>query len=115
MVTTPPDPTPLSAHPSLPLLFLPLFSLQFLQIFLGQIDDIIGLLAWVGPQQGWRERSRTSKERRAGGCSRQVPPQVLIDGFALEKFCSETHTHKIQRSVILMTVNIHFIFLHEIT
>lgn len=41
----------------LPLLFLPLFLLEFLQIFLGHFDDVRGLSLWG--ELGWGEGAPT--------------------------------------------------------
>lgn len=71
----------------LPFLLLLFSFLQFLQVFLGEFDDVRGLL--LGGHHGGGEGAGASVERLTIGGTRQVLPQVLIDSFALEEFGSE--------------------------
>lgn len=72
---------------SLPLLFLFLSFLQFLQVFLGELDDVRSLL--LGGQRRGGEGARSSVERLAVGGARQILPQMLVHGLALQEFGSE--------------------------
>jgi len=66
----------------LPFLFLLLSFLQFLQVFLGELDDV-GRLLLGGEQR------RRPVQRLAVGGARQILPQVLVHGFALQEFGSD--------------------------
>ena len=86
---------------ALPFLFLFLSFLQFLQVFLGQLDDVRRLLLWS--QHGGGERAGPSVERLTAGGTRQILPQILIDSFALQEFGSEEevqgHKHSHQHGL----------------
>lgn len=73
---------------SLPFLLLLFSFLQFLQVFLGELDDVGGLLLG-GQQRVGGEGTSPAVERLAGGGSGQILPEVLIHSFALQEFGSE--------------------------
>lgn len=61
-----------------PLFFLALPLLQLLQVFLGQLDDVAGLLL-----RGGAEGGGATVEGLAGGGAGEALPQVLVDRLAL--------------------------------
>lgn len=79
-----PEANRVSLDVSLPLLFLPLPLLQFLQVLLGHFDDVAGLL--LGGQRCRGEGAGSSVERLAGGGAGQALPQVLVHRLALQEF-----------------------------
>lgn len=69
-------------HPVLlPFLLLLLFFLQFLQVFLGEFNDVSGLLLGSHDRRG--EGAGPAVERLPVGGTRQVLPQVFIHSFTL--------------------------------
>lgn len=65
-----------------PLFLLFLLLLEFLQVFLGHLDDVPGLLPWS-------EEGGAAVQRGTSGGPGQVLPEVLAHGLALQKFGSE--------------------------
>lgn len=79
-------------EPSPPLFLLLLLLLEFLQVFLGHLDDVAGLLLWS--EDGRGKGGGASVQRGASGGPGQTLPQVLAHGLALQKLRSETSTHE---------------------
>lgn len=71
----------------LPFLFLFLSFLQFLQVLLGEFDDVRSLL--LRGQRRGGESAGSSVERLAIGGTRQILPQMLVNRFTLQEFGSE--------------------------
>lgn len=71
----------------LPFLFLFLSLLQFLQVLLGELDDVRRLL--LRGQQRGGEGAGAAVERLAVGGARQILPQILANGLTLQEFGSE--------------------------
>ncbi len=72
---------------TLPFLFLFFSLLQFLQVFLGEFDDVRSLL--LGGQQRGGEGAGPSVERLTIGGTGQILPQMLIHSLAFQEFGSE--------------------------
>lgn len=71
----------------LPFLFLFLSLLQFLQVFLSQLNDVGSL--FLRGHQSVGEGAGPSVERLTGGGAGQILPQVLIHRFALQQLSPE--------------------------
>lgn len=71
---------------SLPFLFLFFSFLQFLQVFLGELDDVGSLL--LGGQRRGGEGAGSAVERLPSGGARQILPQMLVHSLALQEFGS---------------------------
>lgn len=72
---------------TLPLLLLLLLLPELLQVFLGHLDDVAGLL--LGSEEGGGEGAGPSVQRGARGGPRQTLPEILAHGLAFKKFSSE--------------------------
>lgn len=72
---------PKRGEASSPLFLLALPLLQLLQVFLGQLDDVAGLLL-----RGRAEGGGATVEGLTGGGAGEALPQVLVDRLALQKF-----------------------------
>lgn len=84
----------------LPLLFLPLFLLEFLQIFLGHFDDVRGLSLWG--ELGWGEGAPTPIQ--GGTCvgTGQGFTEVLIHCLTLQELGS-ADTKPTVRTLLLVS------------
>lgn len=81
------DETTASAMTHLPFLLLLFSFLQFLQIFLSELDNVSSLL--LGGQEGGGKRAGAPVERLTVGGARQILPQILADRLALQEFGPE--------------------------